>query len=82
MLAILKISLFFIAEKKSMEKIIGKYIETKSIDKFVSKLLSLSLNICLESLVHMRIVCAPKIAFISLSINLSMCFGYSKEPSH
>ena len=28
-----------------------------------------------------RIVCAPKIAFISLPINLNMCFGCSKEPS-
>ena len=32
--------------------------------------------------VHRRIVCAPKIAFISLPINLNMCFGCSNEPSH
>ena len=25
---------------------------------------------------------APKIEFISLPINLNMCFGCSKEPSH
>ena len=31
------------------------------------------------SLVQIRIVCAPKIAFISLPINLNMCFGCSKE---
>ena len=28
------------------------------------------------------IVCAPKIAFISLPINVNLCFGCSKEPSH
>ena len=32
--------------------------------------------------VQIRIVCAPKFAFISLSIHLNMCFGCSKEPSH
>ena len=31
---------------------------------------------------YKRIVCAPKIEFISLPINLKMCFGCSKEPSH
>ena len=35
-----------------------------------------------SSSVQIRIVCAPKIAFISLPINLNMCFGCSKEPSH
>ena len=44
-------------------------------------------KICLKfvtskSYVQIRIVCAPKIAFISLPINLNMCFGCSKEPSH
>ena len=29
-----------------------------------------------------EIVCAPKIAFIPLPINLNMCFGCSKESSH
>ena len=29
-----------------------------------------------------RIVCALKIALITLPINLNMCFGCSKEPSH
>ena len=28
------------------------------------------------------IVCAPKMAFISLPIDLNRCFGCSKEPSH
>ena len=32
--------------------------------------------------VQIRIVCAPKIAFISVPINLNMCFGCSKVPSH
>ena len=32
--------------------------------------------------VQIRIVCAPKIAFISLLINSNMCFVCSKEPSH
>ena len=35
-----------------------------------------------DVLSYIRSVCAPKIAFISLSIKLSMCFGCSKEPSH
>ena len=36
----------------------------------------------IDMLVQIRIDCAPKIAFISLPINLNMCFGCSKEPSH
>ena len=31
--------------------------------------------------VQIRIVCAPKIVFISLPINSDMCFGCLKEPS-
>ena len=41
-------------------------------------------NILVEALhtwVQIRIVCALKIAIISLSINLNMCCGYSKEQS-
>ena len=40
------------------------------------------LVIHLKAKVQIRIVCAPKIALISLPINLNMCFGCSKEPSH
>ena len=32
-----------------------------------------------ESYVQIRIVCAPKIAFIYISINLNMCFGAQKN---
>ena len=35
----------------------------------------------MASWVQIRIVCAPKIAFICLPININMCFGCSKEPS-
>ena len=35
-----------------------------------------------NSKVQIRIVCASKIAFISLPINLNICFVCSKEPPH
>ena len=70
---------------QSYEKIKGMVQQSVPIVLFrleIKGLLVLDSPQTLPTWVQIGIVCVPKIAFISLPINLNMCFGCSKEPSH